>query len=199
MDEFVSDETRPSLLSRLGKSPNDTTAWEQFVSRYSPRILEWCQRWNLQHEDAHEVTQMVLIRLAAKMRTFRYDPGRSFRGWLRTLTRHAWSDFATFQNRGAKGAKQNGMEVLQTVEARDDLEQRLAEAFDLELLESATSIVKQRVQSQTWQAFQLTAIDRLSGATAAKRLNMSVASVFKAKSNVQQMLRSTVEKLDTDR
>lgn len=199
MDEFVSDETRPSLLSRLGKSPNDSTAWEQFVDRYSPRILEWCQRWNLQHEDANEVAQMVLVRLAAKMRTFRYDKGRSFRGWLRTLTRHAWSDFATFQNRGAKGATQTGMEVLKTMEARDDLEQRLADAFDLELLESATEIVKQRVQPQTWNAFQLTAIDRLSGASAAKRLNMSVASVFKAKSNVQQMLRATIADLDTDR
>jgi hypothetical protein len=29
---------------------------------------------------------MVLVRLAERMRTIAYDPSKSFRGWLRTLT-----------------------------------------------------------------------------------------------------------------
>ena len=33
-----------------------------------------------QEADAKDVTQMVLVRLAERMRTFAYDPSKSFRG-----------------------------------------------------------------------------------------------------------------------
>ena len=32
------------------------------------------------------VTQLVLVRLAERMRAYAYDPSKSFRGWPRTLT-----------------------------------------------------------------------------------------------------------------
>ena len=82
---------------------------------------------------------------------------------------------------------------LNQLEARDDLARRLAEEFDLELLERANDEVQGLVEPQTWQAFRLTAEEGLSGAEVAQRLNMSVAAVFKARSRVQQMLRERVE------
>jgi RNA polymerase sigma-70 factor (ECF subfamily) len=191
--------TRASLLSRLRREPADKSAWDEFVQRYRPQILSWCQRWRLQDADAQEVTQMVLVRLAVKMRTFAYDPERRFRAWLMTLTRHAWSDLIADQQRAPLGSGAiHNVERLQTLEARNDLEARLAEAFDLELLELATDRVRARFQESTWQAFQLTAMEGLSGLEAASRLKMSVASVFKAKSNVQKRLREEIERLDTE-
>ena len=85
---------------------------------------------------------------------------------------------------------------LSTLPARDDLEARLQDAFDLELLALATERVRARVAENTWEAFRLTAMEGLSAAEAAGRLNMQVASVFKAKSNVQKMLQDTVRELD---
>ena len=73
MDELASDSTHVSLLSRLRRNPDDQSAWEQFVDCYGPKISAWCKNWKLQRDDEAEVTQMVLVRLAAKMRTFRYD------------------------------------------------------------------------------------------------------------------------------
>jgi RNA polymerase sigma-70 factor (ECF subfamily) len=63
------------------------------VDRYGPQIHAWCRRWGLQETDARDVTQTVLLQLASKLRTFTYDPAQRFRGWLKTLTHHAWSDF----------------------------------------------------------------------------------------------------------
>jgi RNA polymerase sigma-70 factor (ECF subfamily) len=189
--------TRLSLLSRLRHDPNDASAWDEFVGRYGPQIDSWCRRWGLQEADAQDVAQMVLVRLAAKLRTFVYDPARSFRGWLKTLARHAWSDFVSDRQRSVAGAGGSGMfEVLHSVEARDDLERRMEEAFDLELLQVATANVRERVEERTWEAFRLTAMDGLSGAEAAARLGMPVASVFKAKSNVQKMLREEIDRLE---
>jgi RNA polymerase sigma-70 factor (ECF subfamily) len=189
--------TRLSLLSRLRRDPNDASAWDEFVGRYGPQISAWCRRWGLQEADAQDVTQMVLVRLAAKLRTFVYDPSRSFRAWLKTLARHAWSDFVSDRQRTVEGSGGTGMyEILHTVEARDDLERRLEEAFDLELLQVAAANVRERVEEHTWEAFRLTAMDGLSGVEAASRLGIPVASVFKAKSNVQKMLREEIDRLE---
>jgi RNA polymerase sigma-70 factor (ECF subfamily) len=197
MDEVSASQTRLSLLSRLRHDPSDPSAWDEFVGRYGPKIQSWCRRWGLQEADVQDVTQMVLVQLAAKLRAFVYDPGRSFRGWLKTLTRHAWSDFVADRQRAVTGAGGSGMfEVLHAVTARDDLEQRMEEAFDLELLELATTRVRARVAPHTWEAFRLTALDGLSGAEAAARLDLPVASVFKAKSNVQKLLQEEIAQLE---
>jgi RNA polymerase sigma-70 factor (ECF subfamily) len=139
----------------------------------------------------------VLVRLAAKLRGFAYDPTRSFRAWLKTLTRHAWSDFVTDRQRGLAAVGGSGMyETLHSVEARDDLEKRMEEAFDLELLELASNRVRERVQPQTWEAFELTSLQGLSGAEVASRLGVAVTAVFKAKSSVKKMLQEEIARLE---
>jgi RNA polymerase sigma-70 factor (ECF subfamily) len=196
MADHVGNQTRLSLLSRLRRDPENPSAWDEFVGRYGPQIRAWCRAWGMQEADAEDIAQMVLVRLAVKLRSFVYDPGGSFRAWLKTLARHAWSDFVADRERTVAGEGGSGMfKVLHSVQARDDLEKRLEEAFDLELLELATDRVRARVAPHTWQAFQLTALDGLSGAEAALRLGMPVASVFKAKSNVQKMLQEEIAQL----
>jgi RNA polymerase sigma-70 factor (ECF subfamily) len=177
--------TSASLLGRLGE--NDSEAWAQFVRRYGPLLYRWCRAWHLQEADAQDVTQDVLVKLARRLRDFRYDPAQSFRAYLKTLAHYAWCDFrADFQHSGTGGDAQSQLDLIA---ARDDLGLRLQEEFDQELLEQARQRVQQRVEPQTWEAFRLTALENLSGADAAERLNMKVTAVFKARSRVQQMLR----------
>jgi len=189
--------TSITLLGRLQKDPQDRHAWSEFVQRYGRIIYGWCRHWNLQEADAEDVTQNVLLRLAEKMPSFVYDPSRSFRAWLKTLTHHAWSDFVTSrQNRDRGSGNTETLQVLQTVEARADLEKQLDEAFDRELLEEAMTRVRERVAPQTWEPFRLTALEGLSGAEAAARIPMQVAQVFVARRRVQKMLQEEVSKLE---
>jgi RNA polymerase sigma-70 factor (ECF subfamily) len=139
----------------------------------------------------------VLLKLANKMRTFTYDPAGSFRGWLKTVTRHTWSELRQAQERHGVGS--GDTEVLgrlQTIEAREDLVKCLEEEFDQELLEEATARVRLRVAPHTWEAFRLVALEHRSGAEAAAALDMKVATVFVAKSKVQKMLREEVRRLE---
>jgi RNA polymerase sigma-70 factor (ECF subfamily) len=190
-------ETRLSLLSRLRLEGADrASAWRDFVSHYSPRLTAWCRRWGLQDADAEDVSQQVLLKLAVKMRSFAYRPGGSFRAWLKTLARHAWSDFVAERQRSAGEGVVQDEEALESLAACDDLETRLAEAFDLEVLEIATARVREQVEAKTWEAFRLTALEGLSGAEAAAQLGMPVANVFKAKSNVQKRLQEEVRQLE---
>ena len=85
---------------------------------------------------------------------------------------------------------------LESVEARDDLVVRLDEQFDRELFEEASFRVRLRVEPHTWEAFRLAAIEGLAGAEVSERLGMKVATVFKAKSKVQRMLREEICRLE---
>jgi len=188
--------TSETLLNRV-RSPLDQEAWNEFVERYGRRIYGWCRQWGLQEADAEDVTQDVLLRLARKMRGFAYDPSRSFRGWLRTLTHHAWSDF--LEDRKRPGAGSGDGEVtraLEQVEARDDLARWLDEEFTRALFEEASARVRLRVQPHTWEAFRLTAVEGKSGAEVAALLGMQVATVFVARSKVQKMLQDEARRLD---
>lgn len=187
--------TPPSLLGRLRETPDDQSAWGEFLRRYQPRLESWCQHWGLQDADAQDVCQNVLVRLAAKLRTLVYDPTQSFRGWLYTLARHAWFDFVSDRQKRAEALDPTA--ALQTLAAREDLQTRLADLFDLELLEEATGRIKRRVAEKTWEAFKRTAMLDEPAAAVAKALGMPIGSVFKAKSNVQKMLQEEVRRLES--
>jgi RNA polymerase sigma factor (sigma-70 family) len=197
MDHSTNSQTNPSLLGKLCRDPTDQAAWAEFVDRYGRKIYTWCRQWNMQDADAQDVTQAVLLRLAKRLPTFSYDPTRSFRGWLRTLTHHALADFVKTRERGGRGSGDLETETfLQSLEARDDLLTVLEKEFDQELLEMATARVRLRVEPRTWEAFRLTAVDGLPGAEAARRLEMRVAAVFKAKSRVQKLLQEAIAELE---
>jgi RNA polymerase sigma-70 factor (ECF subfamily) len=192
--------TRVTLLGRLRRDPTDQAVWAEFVEHYGGKVYRWCRKWNLQEADAQDVTQNVLLRLAEKLRDFRYDPSRSFRAWLKTLTHHAWSDFVEGRQRPGLGSGDSRVgALLYSLEARADLLQHLDEEFDRELLEEAMGRVRLRVAPQTWEAFRLTALEGLSGAEAAERIPMQVAQVFVAKRRVQKMLREEVARLEGPR
>jgi RNA polymerase sigma-70 factor (ECF subfamily) len=192
----VESQTSATLLARLRQVPADQAAWVQFTERYGRKIYAWCRRWNLQRADAEDLTQDVLLKLAEKMQTFDYDPTKSFRGWLKTIARHAWSDSWSGRNAAVAAGGSQALELLQTVEAREDLVRRLEEDFDHELLDEAMARVRMRVRPRTWEAFARTALQGQSGAEAAQGLGMKVATVFVARSKVQKMLQEEMQKLD---
>jgi RNA polymerase sigma factor (sigma-70 family) len=193
----VESQTSATLLARLRQVPADQAAWARFADRYGRKIYAWCRRWNLHETDAEDVTQTVLLKLAEKMRTFEYDAARSFRAWLKTVTRHAWIDYSSSRKAGAAAGGSQVLQLLQTAEAREDLVHRLDEEFDRELFEEAMARVRMRVTPRTWEAFERTALHGESGADAARAVGMKVATVFVARSKVQKMLQEELRKLDT--
>jgi RNA polymerase sigma factor (sigma-70 family) len=196
VSEGHSSRTSVTLLGRLRQDPKDQAAWNHFVARYEPTILQWCRGWRLQESDARDVTQDVLLKLQRLLAKFSYDPSKSFRGWLRTLTHHAWRDLVAERERGGIGSGDSRMvELFENIQAGDDLEKHLEEEFHRELMEQAMVLVQPRVAARTWDAFRLTALEGLSGATAAARLQMNITRVYTAKSQVKTMIREQIRKL----
>jgi RNA polymerase sigma-70 factor (ECF subfamily) len=192
----LSDQDTPhSLLLRLSREPRDEQAWDAFVRRYQPRIRVWCCDRGLRPADADDVTQNVLEQLLTAMREFRYDPARSFRAWLRTVTVRACNRFVVQEHRAAGRKDREALRLLDEEPARQELARRIEEFFDEELLEQAMETVRGSVAPHQWEAFRLTALLYHSGAEAARQLGMPVMHVYVARQRVQLRLRQEVERL----
>jgi RNA polymerase sigma-70 factor (ECF subfamily) len=181
-------------MDQLRQSPKNVEAWDRFVRRYRPKIYGWCRKWGLQEADAEDVAQDVIAKLTQKMSSFEYDQSRCFRAWLKTITQRTLSDLVASRTRAM--GESSIATLLETLEARADLERRIEEIFNRELLEMAMARVRERVAHPTWEAFRLTTFEGRSGAEVAQALSMPVASVFVAKHRVQKMLKEEIGKLE---
>jgi RNA polymerase sigma-70 factor (ECF subfamily) len=190
--------THQTLLERLARSGGgDPEAWSEFVDCYGAKVNGWCLRWGLQEADALDVSQIVLLKLARRMQDFTYDPGRSFRAWLKTVTRNAWQDFVDSPRTSSSAVGgDDARERLESVAARDDLSRDLEEIYDLELLETAMQRVRLRAAPRTWRAFAMTAIECVPAPEVARQLGMKIARVYSARSTIQQRLREECQKLE---
>ena len=197
MDNGRLPATSVTLLGRLAGQPIDDAAWSEFAARYGPRIYGWCRRWQLSNADAEDVTQEVFIKLVRNLRVFRYDAAQSFRGWLKTVTHHAWCDFvASHKLDGQNNGHGRITGLLEMVEASADLTAHLNEEFDRELADEAMARVKLRVQPRTWEVFRLKKIDGRSGVEVARQLTMPVATVYMIAGRVCNLIREEIRKLD---
>ncbi len=189
--------TSITLLGRLKSEPSDQIAWATFVERYGPIINGWCRMRGLQEADAEDVTQNVMVRLARALKTFDYDPSKTFRGWLRHITENAISDFfADRKRRPVAGSGQNQvLDILASVQARDELMALLDQQFADALMTEVCAVVQTKVEARTWEAFRLTACEGRTGDETAMQLGMTNTAVFKAKSRVISLLRKEVARL----
>ena len=180
--------TRVTLLRRLVAATTDKDAWREFVEHYGSRIYRWCRGGGLQDADAEDLTQDLLVKLAVQMRTFEYDPSKSFHAWLKTITNNALID-AFKKNRRAR-------DLMDNVAARKGLMEELQPEFDRELLDEAMARVELRVEQTTWAAFRLTALDGLSARDAGKQLQVPEARIRVQKGRVTKLIREEVLKLE---
>ena len=79
-------DTPASLLERL-RQPAPESARTRFVQLYTPLLFFWARRLGLRDADAADLVQDVLTLLVRNLPEFSYDRNRSFRAWLRTVTR----------------------------------------------------------------------------------------------------------------
>ncbi len=196
----VSFDTRSSLIARLA-NVGDDDSWREFASLYEPLIYRQARRYGLQHADARELVQDVLIAVSKAISRFTVDKNRGrFRSWLYAIGRNT-SIRHLARIRRAECA--SGDSRIQTAIAETPDPRSIApREFDLELKRHAFLWVAKQVrgefQPKTWQAFWSTAVENHSIQSTAETLDMSVGAVYIARTRVMARLRTRVQEITLD-
>jgi RNA polymerase sigma-70 factor (ECF subfamily) len=182
--------TSISLLERLSQ-PGDGEAWERFVRIYAPLIFAWARGVGLPAGDAEDLVQDVLSILVEQLPDFRYDPDKSFRGWLRTITTNRCRDH--FRRRVMRPRTTSTGHVDSQVSDGADA---MAEAeYRRHLAGRALDVMRSEFEPSTWKAcFECVVNDRPPREVAAE-LGISVNAVYVAKSRVLRRLRRELDGL----
>jgi RNA polymerase sigma-70 factor, ECF subfamily len=195
MPEFP--ETRVSLILRLGEA-EDVRAWQEFAGIYGPALYRLALRRGLQSADAEDVAQEILFAVARAIERFQPDPTQAkFRTWLSRIARNLLADFCA--GRAKRPLTQlvsdswlRAADLSETSEAGEDFDQEYRAA----IFQLAASRVRERVTSDTWTAFELTAIQHQTTDQVARQLSMAVGTVYVARCRVLKLLRGEVEQLE---
>ena len=188
--------TRTTLLNRLS---GDEAAWTEFFERYRGEIVDLGRFKGLSADECADLVQNVMIRFFRKVEGgFRYDP---------TLAR-----FRTFFSRLVKGCiydqlrrrDRSAVAFSELPDAADG--ERPDELLDMAIMEKWRHILReeallelaQRVDDKTFQAFELYALEGRPPRDTAELLEMSVNSVYVAKTRCLKILRETILRLNTE-
>ncbi len=188
----VAGTTNPTLLNRLGDW-GDREAWFDFVTRYDPVIRSVSSRYRLDADTTEELCQRIWIDLARRMRSFRYDPGKTFRGWLRRLCQSRAIDLLRKQKADAAHALEYhaaGSLFRDTADHCDAEEGAGTERpLLLRLAEGVQEGVRRRVDERTWETFWKIAVLGQSVREASEAAGISYYAAFAAQKRVGRMLR----------
>ncbi len=191
-------ETRESLILRI-KDSEDGQAWEDFLGIYQPVIYRIARTKGLQEADAQDLAQAVLVSVATAVRRWEPGPNRPrFRNWLSHITRNAI--LKAFARRPRSDLVGGAMELDELTRQDGGSDSAILELIETEYRRQmylrASSIVRTDVTAESWQIFEMTAIDGISIADVAQELGKTVGSIYAVRSRVMHRLRRAIRELE---
>lgn len=173
-------------------------AWVDFQRKYDPFLRSCCQTLRLDERTADEVCQLTWIEVARRMKSFVYDPQKSFRGWLYTVcTRKARDYLKKTRNHAVFSLEERDEASLTytspscreaSMYGDDGQDENTFLTLWLRRAEEVQAAVRARVQPQTWEAFWLLAVSDWGLEETVQALGISHASAYKAKERVIRRL-----------
>ena len=184
------ESTSESLLFRL-RSPCDDMAWSRFVDLYTPLIFYWARRSGMNSEDAADLVQEIFAVLVKKLPEFKYDPQKSFRSWLRTVTMNKRAEHLRRKSLTLVDATHS--EFLKVPANSEDHFWQIE--YQQQLVHRALELMRDEFEPQIWNACREFVTTKASAADVAKRTGVSIWAIYAAKSKLLRKLRQELEEL----
>ncbi|MCM8533295.1 MAG: RNA polymerase sigma factor [Lentisphaeraceae bacterium] len=192
--------TRVTLLEKI-RDQHDETSWEDFVYYYKQYIYVVVRSMNLNHHDAEEIVQIVLLKVWDKLPEFQYDSEKGrFRGWLCRVTGNIVKNFLRSRksqiNRVEKMQKQDEENYLNNV-SLPEIEKISSREWENYIANMAWNNIEKDFTENVKECFLLMA-DDLPVATIAEKFGISESSVYVYKKRVQDRLFAEINRLEND-
>lgn len=197
--------TKKSLLAKV--RAGDEVSWRDFYSAYKPLILLCGNDCSLTPDENEELVQMVMTEIfkhdiigrydpenIPDNVVFKYDPAKGrFRHYLRKIIRN--QAIRIYHKRSACVSIEDDNSVSETPDA-NVFDALWEEEWKKHLLNMALAELKGRVQAETYLAFEMYALQNREVEEVAEFLNLSVSSVYTAKSRCICVLKEIVSNLE---
>jgi RNA polymerase sigma-70 factor (ECF subfamily) len=199
--------TRPSLLGRLADLSDDRS-WREFYLTYEGHIRKVARRHGLPEQDAQEIAQDVLRRVAETIRDFRRSERRgAFRSWLFQLTRWRAADRLrrrareepapafSFSERLPNAAAAETARQLEQVATAPEIDRHFEQEARRHVLHLLLARLERTVSKKNIQMFQMVMLEGVPVARVAELFRTRPAAVHLVKHRVLEKLRAEVSTL----
>lgn len=199
MSERTEDtlQTRCSIFLKLRSNdpaPREL-AWAGFRERYAPVIAGFAKRLGAKPHDIDDIIQDVLLGFFAVSPRFVYEPSRGrFRGYLKTATLN------TIRARFGKEIRIATIPISEIGDDAEPIESNWAQSWREQQLRRALELVRAEsaAHPKTFEAFELYVLRDIPADEVARRLSISVDSIYQAKHRISEALRAKIAELESE-
>jgi RNA polymerase sigma-70 factor (ECF subfamily) len=171
--------TDPDLIKRV-KDWREDQGWREFYQRYAPAIERHARSSGLNAEEAHDVVQNTMLKVATYIPQFEYDRTIcKFRTWLNQIVNQRIISI-WHERRKTHLPEEVRVKLSEVVGgvvnpredpvAQNELENRM--------LDVCLARARAGVKPRHWQIFEANALARLSAREVAQRYDTTVANVW---------------------
>lgn len=187
--------TDPNLIERI-KDWHEDEGWREFYDRYASAIEAHARRSGLSPEEAQDVVQTTMLKVATYIPKFEYDRTVcKFRTWLNQIVNQRiiaiWHERRKFhlpeEAVAELGASMGSVNSHEDPIAQSELEHRM--------LQVCLARLRSSVKPKHWQIFEANTLDRLSAREVAKRYETTVANVWVVHHRLVRRLKAEWESL----
>src|SRR5262245_50912937 len=160
--------------------------WQRLVRVCEPLLYGWLRYQDVQHADAEDLVQEALATLVLEASTFQPNENAgAFRCWLRKVLINRLLNFRRAERfRSICHPDSELLDRLATPidDSRSDLTRRWDDDHDDHVAREVMERIEPKFQPKTWQAFRRVVLEGADPKLVATELELSLASVYAAKS-----------------
>jgi RNA polymerase sigma-70 factor (ECF subfamily) len=185
------NETSLSLLARIRDS-EDPQSWIRLVDLYEPLMRKWLLAYEVQDADAADLIQEVFEVVAQELPAFDHNRNvGAFRSWLRKVLVNRLKNF--WRSRKYRPQAAGGSSMLERLNQLEDDRSEASrvwdDSHDQEVITRLMEFIRPTFLPKSWDAFYRQVFEGESPQEIAADLEMSLSSVYTARSRVLSALR----------
>ena len=179
--------TSKTLLEKI--SSGDEISWDEFYRKYAPVIKAVAKYKGIEY-DADDICQQVMMHFFKQSQTFKFDPGiAKFRTYLGRIV--SWKIIDYYRKKREKLSGE-----LDAVPVDAELDKIYMAEWHKVIIAEAEDELRKRVSPDTFQAYQLYAVQGRPVEKVAAFLGCSTNQVYQAKKRCFAMMREILLKMN---